>query len=234
MHSMTKSFILPSLLSCNFANLTQEIKRLEELDIKGLHLDVMDGHFVKNFALGPQIIKATRQITSLFLDVHLMIYNPIDYIDIFVEAGANRITIHLEASEDTEDTLKYIQSCGLEAGLAFCPETSVSFIPQYLPLCDLLLLMTVSPGFGGQKFKPEVLEKISFAWEQSNLLKKKQGGNPSLDDAPHNIPIQVDGGITPETARLCQESGATELVVGSYLMQADNLYTAFQALQETL
>lgn len=234
MHDTKKSSILPSLLSCDFAHLAQEIQRLETLNIQGLHLDVMDGHFVKNFALGPQIVKAIREISSLFLDVHLMIYNPFDYIDTFVEAGANRITFHIEATEDTEDTLRYIQNCGVEAGLAFCPETSISFIPQYLPLCDILLFMTVSPGFGGQTFQSEVLEKITFAREQSHLLQLKQADNTSENKPLNNIPIQVDGGINPSTAHLCKEAGATEFVVGTYLLQAENLQSAFQTLQGAL
>ena len=127
-----------------------------------LHIDVMDGHFVPNLTLGPVVVAAINRSTDMFLDVHLMMYNPFDYIERFVEAGADRLTIHFEATEEVDETLAYIRKCNVKAGLAFCPETSMSMVPRYLDKCDMVLLMTVHPGFGGQAFMPEVLEKIQF------------------------------------------------------------------------
>jgi ribulose-phosphate 3-epimerase len=154
--------IAPSMLAGDFAHIADEAKRIEDSGADRLHLDVMDGHFVPNLTFGPQLVAAVNRSTSMFLDVHLMMYNPYDYVERFVESGADRLTIHFEATEEVEETLAYIRKCGVKAGLAFCPETSLSMIPKFLDKCDVILLMTVHPGFGGQEFMPEVVEKIGF------------------------------------------------------------------------
>lgn len=227
--------IEPSVLSSDFGRLADEAKRVEDAGADAIHIDVMDGHFVPNFALSPKAVAAINRATSLFLDIHVMIYNPFDYIERFVEAGADRITFHLEATEDVDETLTYIRKCNVEAGLAFCPETSVSLIPKYLDKCDLILLMTVHPGFGGQSFISEVLEKIQFTRDVCNRLNIRKGGitsdeKGSVDSRPP-FSIQVDGGIDDKTAKKCVEAGANVLVSGTYLFGAPNMKNAIEKLR---
>ncbi len=228
----------PSILSGDFGRLADEAKRAEDAGADALHFDVMDGHFVPNLTLGPRALAAINRSTSLFLDVHLMMYNPYDYVERFVEAGADRITFHLEATENVEDTLNYIRRCGVEAGLAFCPETSESLIPKYLDKCDLILLMTVQPGFGGQEFMPEVLEKIEFTRGLCTKMDIRKGGKvpqaakkSDVDTLPPFY-IQVDGGINHETAKQCIDAGANVIVSGTYLFGQQDMGKAIAQMKK--
>lgn len=212
---MRKIKVFPSILSADFGHLTEEAKRLEQAGADGIHVDIMDGHFVPNLTLGPKALAAIRRSTKLFLDVHLMIYNPFDYIERFIEAGADQITFHFEATEEVEETIEYIRKCGKKVGLAFCPETSASLIPKWIGFADLILIMTVHPGFGGQKFMPEMIEKVSLVKEMMR----------------QEIDIEVDGGIRPETAAECIAAGANVLVSGDYLYKAPSLEEGISALK---
>jgi len=218
---MTKDSIaiLPSILAGDFGHLADAAQLAEQSGADALHVDIMDGHFVPNLTLGPRALSAIRKATGLFLDVHLMIYNPYEYIERFIEAGADRITFHFEATEDVEDTLIYIQRCNKQAGLAFCPNTSFSMMPKYIPLCDLMLIMTVNPGFGGQELLPKMLDKVCFIRDRC-----RQEGRP-------DFPIQVDGGVDDKTFRACRDAGANVFVSGSYLYEAKDMKAAIQKLR---
>ena len=213
--------IFPSILSADFGRLAEEAGKLEKEGADGIHIDIMDGHFVPNLTLGPKAVAAIRKSTRLFLDVHLMIYNPYDFIEAFVGAGADLITFHFEASEDVEDTIEFIRKCNKKAGLSFRPETSFSMIPKYISDIDLILLMTVSPGFGGQKFMPEVLEKVKLTREAVKRQKAE-------------CLIQVDGGIVPETAKECVQAGAAVLVSGNYLYHQPDMKKGIESLRNCL
>lgn len=195
--------VLPSLLLCDFGNLEREVQALEAAGVRGLHLDVMDGHFVPNLTYGMPFVAALRKLTDLPLDVHLMISNPQQYLSQFVDSGADLITIHAEAVDDPCPLLEEIRSLGAGAGLAINPPTSVASIEAALPYCDLVLAMSVMPGFGGQTFDEVALEKLRELRTQVS------------DD----VLLEVDGGVNAETIAACGTAGAQLLVVGSAIFR---------------
>jgi len=188
---------------CDFGNLQQEVRRLENAGVRGLHLDVMDGHFVPNLTYGLPIVEALRRVTDLPLDVHLMIANPGQYLRQFVEAGADVLTIHAEAVADPRPVLQEIRELGVGAGLAINPPTSCEAIQSALSLCDLVLVMSVMPGFGGQTFDDVALGKLRVLRSQ-------------LED---HVLLEVDGGVNAQTIAACSKAGAQLLVVGSAIFR---------------
>lgn len=214
---MNKDIIVsPSILSADFANLERDITDLQEAGADWIHVDVMDGHFVPNLTIGAPVVKAIKPHSDIPLDVHLMIENPQNYIDDFVKAGANIITFHYEAAGDmTEDIINHIKSHDVLAGLSIKPNTPPQDILKYLLMVDMVLIMTVEPGFGGQSFMEECANKIPVIRQ----------------NAPENLIIQVDGGINEETAKICKELGANSLVAGSYIFKSTDLKDAIASLK---
>jgi ribulose-phosphate 3-epimerase len=214
---MTK--IAPSILSADFASLGNEVLDVEKGGADYIHVDVMDGHFVPNITIGPLIVEAIRPVTKLPLDVHLMIENPDSYIETFAKAGADIITVHQEACIHLHRTIMLIKEQGVKAGVVLNPATPVSLIEEILPELDMVLLMTVNPGFGGQKFISSVLKKVE---ELSRLRSALE-----LD-----FEIEIDGGVNVETAKLCTDAGADVLVAGSAVYGKEDRAAAIAAIRE--
>lgn len=213
--------IAPSILSANFAELGKEILDVEKGGADYIHVDVMDGHFVPNITLGPMIVSAIRPLTTLPLDVHLMIEKPSQYVEAFADAGADYITVHVEADPHLHRTIQMIKSKGVKAGVVLNPGTSAEVIKPILQDVDMVLLMTVNPGFGGQSFIPSVVPKIKRIREWAMKV------NPALE-------IEVDGGINPETAAICAEAGADVFVAGSAIYNKPDRRTAIEELKKAL
>jgi ribulose-phosphate 3-epimerase len=217
---MGRIIIAPSILAADFSRLAEEIHRVEAAGADWIHCDIMDGHFVDNISFGPDVVRLVRKETSLPLDVHLMIEHADHYVPRFVKAGANSITVHVEpeAKHDVLETLRKIQDAGCRAGLTLNPETPIEMIEPFLDKFDMLLVMTVHPGFGGQPFRADQMEKVRRAakWNQSR---------------EHKIDIEVDGGINPETARISIENGANVLVAGTAIFRSDNYAKVIRELR---
>ncbi|MGI5964853.1 MAG: ribulose-phosphate 3-epimerase [Candidatus Methanomethylophilaceae archaeon] len=199
---MTK--VSASILSADFSRLGEEIGRLEASGADWIHVDVMDGSFVPNITIGPPVVKSIRKTTDLPFDVHLMIQDPVRYIEDFVKAGADFLTVHPEAQGDSAKAIEKIRDCGIKAGISVNPDTDVKILDRYLAHVDLVLVMTVHPGFGGQKFIPSGVDKIRYVREWA------EAHNPKLE-------ISVDGGINRETGKICTDAGASVLAAGSAL-----------------
>ncbi len=237
--------ILPSLLACNFANLERDIKELEEAGVQGLHLDIMDGHFVPNLSFGIPVVEAVRKITDLVLDVHLMLANPEEYFEVFKKAGADGITFHVESIADLESpgknfarnglahsdsdsisnfiphtisALQQIRKLGAASGLSLIPPTDVTVVEPFLSYCDNVLVMSVMPGFGGQEFDPS--SKAKLAW-------LKNFASPE-------ILRSIDGGVNQKTLEVCRDAGATGLVMGTAIFKNNQIKEQFCVLNATL
>lgn len=214
---MEKIIISPSILSADFANLERDIKKVEDNGADWIHVDVMDGHFVPNITIGVPVVKSLKKITKLPLDVHLMIENPDKYIEPFANAGADILTFHYEAVKENEiaELIKKIKSYGIKAGISIKPKTRPDVLLPYLDIVDMVLVMTVEPGFGGQSFMSDCAEKMKFIKQNSH----------------ENLIIQVDGGINAQTGKICKDFGANSLVAGSYIYSADDIKKAIESLK---
>lgn len=210
--------IAPSILSADFSKLDEEINKVKKAGADWIHIDVMDGHFVPNITIGPVVVSKIRKVTDLFFDVHLMIEKPEKYIKNFKNAGADLITVHAETCDNLPDLINQIKKLGCKAGVSINPETPVEKIEQIVPDVDLVLIMSVHPGFGGQKFIPEVLPKIKKTREIINKTGKE-------------IYLEVDGGVNNKNAKTIVEHGANVLVAGSFVFKQKDYQKAIASLK---
>ncbi len=210
--------IAASILNADFGHLADEVRRAEEAGVELVHLDIMDGHFVPNLTIGPQIVKSLRIYTRLPFEAHLMITRPENFFSGFIKAGSNLVLFHIETTPQPVSLLEEIKKCGSKAGLVVNPETPAEKLFPFLELVDQVLVMSVHPGFGGQEFISNALEKIKALSEE----RRKRG---------LKFEIEVDGGVNPETGKLCQEAGVNILVVGTYLFHANDIKEALQSLR---
>ena len=212
-------YIAPSLLAADFSNLAQDIERVRQAGANYLHLDVMDGVFVPNISFGPPVIESIRKKTKLFFDVHLMIKHPQRYIDNFVKAGADSITIHYESTSRPRDAIMKIKDFDVKAGIAISPNTPYEAVLPYLDIVDMVLVMTVEPGFGGPAMIPETLEKV-------RAIKNY------IDEHEINVNIEVDGGITAENVHLALDAGANVIVAGSAIFRSKTPSKVIKQMRE--
>lgn len=215
---MSNNKIAPSILAADYANFASELKRIEETSAEYVHIDIMDGQFVSNISFGADVVASMRKHSKLVFDCHLMVVNPERYVDAFAQAGADIMTIHAESTLHIHGALQKIKAAGMKAGIVINPGTPVSAIESVLSLVDQVLIMTVNPGFGGQAFIPEMLEKVAKVAQ----LRDEKG---------YDFDIEVDGGVDNKTIKACYDAGANVFVAGSYLFKASDLAAQVEALR---